>query len=166
MAGLLLVLWTLSGSHSGCQRKPVNDPAIEIGAAAPPSSDEDARQKLASAAITSLRAELLDQETVLGAGRISWWTHWRVCWTPVRGAVSYLVTAESAEGTGPPLEIPGPCYSMSVANGIGTRSGERAGRSHQLSLMATSLSVTISARMRDGRVGPSSTALPAGREYP
>lgn len=166
VAGLLLALGTLCGSRLGCQRKPVNDPAIEIGAADPSSSDEEVRQELASGAIAGLRAELLDQERVLGAGRISWWTHWRVCWTPVSGAVSYLVTAESAEGAGPPLEVPGLCYSMSVANGIATRSGERAGQSHQLSLMAASLSVTIAARMRDGRLGPASPALPVGREYP
>lgn len=119
-----------------------------------------------SAEITGLRAELIDQETAVEGVRVSWSTRWRLCWTPVPGAVGYLVTTATPEGIGPPREIAEPCYELTVANGITTRHSDRPGRSHQLSLMQTTLSISVAARLGDGTIGPSSPDVPVGAEYP
>jgi hypothetical protein len=124
------------------------------------------RPGLARASITGLRAQLIDEETVLGPDRVSWWTRWQLCWAPVPGADSYLVTPVSFEGPGRPRNVAQPCYELTVANGIAKLPGECPGRAHQLSLIEISLSVSVTAHLRDGTLGPPSPDIPVGRPYP
>jgi hypothetical protein len=128
--------------------------------------EEPKRPGPVAASIVGLRARLVDEETVLGPDRVSWWTRWQLCWAPVPGADSYLVTAVSFEGPGRPRNVAQPCYELTVANGIANRPGGRAGRSQQLSLIAISLCVSIAARFADGTVGPASPDIPVGARYP
>ncbi len=109
---------------------------------------------------------MIDQEMPLEGGRVSWSTRWRLCWEPTPGAVGYLVTTATPEGASPPGDTTDLCFALTVANGIATRRGERPGRSQQLSLMRTMLSISVAARMSDGTVGPPAPDIAVGSEYP
>lgn len=117
--------------------------------------------------IAGLKAELIDQESRLPDGRVSWSTQWRLCWAPVPGAVAYKVTTITPEGVGPPGETTDRCLALTVASGISERPRERPGRSREVDPMQSlTLSFTVAARLADGRVGPASPAIPMGRRYP
>ena len=77
-----------------------------------------------------------------------------------------MVTEVSFEGAGEPRELTEPCYELSVANGVSDRAGKHPGREQQLDLMESTLSVSITARLPDGTVGPVSPDIPVGVEYP
>lgn len=150
----------------GCKSETSNQPVPAETQESSPSPSDGRTAHRSSAEITGLRAELIDQETALDGWRVSWSTRWRLCWTPIPGAVGYMITTATPEGVGPSREIAEPCYALTVANDITTRFGERPSRSHQLSLMQLSLSISVAAKLGDGRIGPSSPDIPVGAKYP
>jgi len=117
-----------------------------------------------SPAIQDLRATLRDDERALPDGRVAWMTVWQLCWRPIPGAAGYAVTPVSYEGPGRPFEVREPCYALGVANGIDDRPGQRSGRSAQLGLMSSSLSVSVAVRYKDGTLGPASPDYAVGEE--
>lgn len=117
-----------------------------------------------SPAIQDLRATLRDDERALPDGRVAWMTVWQLCWRPIPGAAGYAVTPVSYEGPGRPLDVREPCYSLAVANGIDERPGQRSGRTAQLGLMSSSLSVSVAVRYKDGTLGPASPDYAVGEE--
>jgi len=118
--------------------------------------------------VPELKAELIDEETPLPDGRVSWSTRWRLCWGPVPGAVAYVVTTITPEGVGPPGETTDRCLvPLTVASGITDRPGARPSGSRQVDPMQQlMLAFTVAARFADGTVGPASPAIPLGRTYP
>ena len=180
-AGLMTVLGVTLACTGGCRGSKPETRQPPVQAANPttdprePTSAGDIENSTSSASnrlrpklpvITGLRTEVIDQEMPLEGGRVSWSTRWRLCWAMVPGATGYLVTAVTPEGAGPPREIDQPCYDLTVANGVASQLGERPGRSQQLSLMQTMLSISVAARMSDGTVGPASPDIAVGSEYP
>lgn len=120
-----------------------------------------------SAAITGLRATLLDQETPLATGAVAWTTRWRLCWDPVPGASAYLLTTVTSEGVSPISRLLDQrCYTLTVASGTARASGQRPGRRAQLSLMEVQLAVSVAARLSDGSNGPPSPDIPVAAPYP
>jgi len=150
----------------GCKSETRNQPGLAETQESSPSPSDGQTAHGSAAEITGLRAELIDQETALDGWRVSWSTRWRLCWTPIPGAVGYMITTATPEGIGPAREIAEPCHAMTVANDITTRPGERPSRSHQLSQMRLSLSISVAAKLGDGRIGPSSPDIPVGAEHP
>ena len=160
--GLMMVLAVMLAVVGGCQGSGYETPQ------SPASVDNQPTglREPPSPAITGLKAELIDDETPLERGRVSWSTRWRLCWAPTPGAVAYVVTTATPEGVSPPGETRDNCFALSVANGYANRPGERPTRSQQLSLMQTMLSVSVAARMSDGTVGPASPDVAVGAQYP
>ncbi len=143
-----------AGGVSGCA---TSLPAVAPGMA----------PKAATGAITGLKAELTDQESALPDGRVAWSRRWRLCWDAVPGAVAYVVTSATPEGSGAPGETTDRCFAMTVANGVAARAGERPGRVGPVdALQSLMLSFVVAARLADGTLGPSSPAVAVGRTFP
>lgn len=176
-AGLMTVLAVMLAGTAGCRgsKQEPRQPAVPAADLREPRSVGAVKNSMPAAstslrpsspALTGLKAELIDQETPLEGGRVSWSTRWRLCWELTPGAVGYLVTTATPEGVSPPGDTTDLCFVLTVASGTADRRGERPTRSQQLSLMQTMLSVSVAARMSDGTVGPASPDIAVGSEYP
>jgi hypothetical protein len=120
---------------------------------------EQARVEPAAARITGLHAAVVERAEEGG----SWSSRWRLCWSPVAAARGYAVTVVTSEGTGRTARgVDASCWSLTVATGV----PRRRELARQVALVATSLSVRVSAILSDGRTGPPSPAVPVGTAHP
>ena len=130
------------------------------------STERDRGGSAAPAQLRGLAAELVDRTQALGEGEVAWQTRWRMCWRPLEGATHYLVTVVTSEGVDPTARrTRARCFSLTVASGTAARGDVCDQRNAQLALVEPTLSVSVAARMRDGRLGPASPDLAVGRPY-
>jgi hypothetical protein len=113
--------------------------------------------------VRGLEADLVDRRRKLKGGEVAWQTRWRLCWRPQKGTRDYLLTIVTSEGVDPAeRSTRTPCHSFTVASGTAPAGDVRDQRNAQLDLVESSLSVSVSARTRDGRIGPPSPDIPVG----